>query len=977
MKARFTSLWLLMIVWLMSISFSWTQTYQAEKHQDAHGYTYEQVTNDPTQTRIYTLKNGLTVYLSRHTDKPRIQTYIAVRAGSTNDPADNTGLAHYLEHMMFKGTSKMGALDWQKEQAELKKISDLYEQHKTATDPEVRKQLYHQIDSISQIAAQYVAPNEYDRLTTAIGAQGTNAHTWVDETVYQNNIPANQLDRWLQIERERFGELVLRLFHTELEAVYEEFNMGQDDVGEQVSNTLNDALFPTHPYGQQTTIGKSEHLKSPSMEAIHRYWNTYYVPNNYAMILVGDLDYDKTIQMVDKYFGNIPARQLPAIQFPREKAITAPIERTISSQDAEYLAMAYRFDGGADTSDELYLTLLSLVLNNGQAGLIDLNLNQAQKVMNVDCYANVMKDYSVLSFYGEPTEGQTLQQVRDLILAEINKVKQGDFPDWLIPAVINNLELKETKKLISNDAMATEMYEAFIQRRPWLHQVLFIDKLKQITKQDLMNFVAKRMGHNYVIVYKAKGDNKDLVRVENPGITPLQMDRNAISPYGKQILSQQASSISPLFVDFDAAIKHTTIKGGEMAYIPNNDNKLFSLTYLFDMGTDHNPLLDLMASYFDYVGTAKLTPQQVKQAFYKLGISYSLAVTRDRLTITLTGLQQNMHDGVALLEDLLANAKPAQEPLDQMVGQILKNRADRLTDKRAIFLALREYVHYGEQSPLRSELSNAELQAVKAAQLTALLQQLTAYRHQVFYYGPDVEAARRAVDSYHRMGQQAYPAPRQFVEQPTGNHVYYADYDMVQAQMSMIRRVDKFDAKEEACMRMFNAYYGGSMASVVFQEIREAKSLAYSAYASYGGANKLGDYQYVNSFIGTQANKLPQAFEAMRALVDQLPLAQKSFEAAKESLLQSIESQRITRESIFWLAQRFQRFGITHNPTKQIYEEIKKLTLQDLVKFFDSKVRGHNYTYVLIGREADLPLDLMKQFGQVKKLTPAYLFNDR
>ena len=249
------------------------QKYESLIHTDKNGFSYASVSNDQNGVRIYTLKNGLKVYLAKNTDAPRIQTYIAVRTGSNNDPKDNTGLAHYLEHMMFKGTSKIGSQNWEKEKILIQEISDLYEQHKAEKDPEKKKLIYKKIDEVSQEASKYAIANEYDKAISSLGATGTNAHTWFDETVYKNNIPSNELEKWFKVEQERFSELVLRLFHTELEAVYEEFNRGQDNDWRLVSYELMDALFPTHPNGQQTTIGESEHLKNPSMVAIHKYFD--------------------------------------------------------------------------------------------------------------------------------------------------------------------------------------------------------------------------------------------------------------------------------------------------------------------------------------------------------------------------------------------------------------------------------------------------------------------------------------------------------------------------------------------------------------------------------------------------------------------------------------------------------------------------------------------------------------------------------
>ena len=165
------------------------------------------------------------------------------------------------------------------------KISDLYEKHKNESDPAKKKEIYKEIDKISGDAAKYVAANELDKMVTSLGATGTNAFTSTERTVYINTIPSNELEKWLQLETERFNELVLRLFHTEIEAVYEEFNMSQDNDFRTEYYASLEEMFKKHPYGTQTTIGTAEHLKNPSLVNIHNYFDKYYVPNNMAIIL--------------------------------------------------------------------------------------------------------------------------------------------------------------------------------------------------------------------------------------------------------------------------------------------------------------------------------------------------------------------------------------------------------------------------------------------------------------------------------------------------------------------------------------------------------------------------------------------------------------------------------------------------------------------------------------------------------------------
>lgn len=955
------------------------KSYTVEKHTDANGYKYETVTNDPTGTRIYTLENGLKVYLSKNNDAPRIQTYIPVRTGSNNDPVDNTGLAHYLEHMLFKGTDEIGAMNWEAEKVLLDKISDLYEQHKAEKDPEKRAEIYREIDKVSQEAAQYVAANEYDNLVSSLGASGTNAHTWYDETVYQNNIPANELETWMQIESERFSKLVLRLFHTELETVYEEFNRAQDNDGRLVHYKLLDALFPKHPYGQQTTIGTSEHLKSPSMVAIHNYFDTYYVPNNFAVILVGDLEFDNTIAMVDKYFGNFKAKPLPEKVFPREDPIKAPIVEEVFSKEAERLSMAYRFEGGTGSEDEKYLVLADMILSNGEAGLIDLNINQAQTMLGAGCGPSILKEYSYHNFYAMPKQGQTLEQAKDLVIEQIENLKKGNFPDWLMEATINDMELQTIKSIQNANAVASQLYNSYIQGVDWANRLAFYDSLRKITKKELVAFANKHYKDNYVIVYKRKGENKSLVRVENPGITPLEIDRTKTSEFAKKIRARHSEPLKPQFIDYKEAIKSTTLKNEKIEYIENTSNDLFDLSIIFDMGSYNDKKLSLAISYLEYLGTDKYTPEQIKQEFYKLGVEYRVSAGAEKSYISLSGLKANLSKGLELLEHLLANVVPNEQAYKDMVGRILKSRKDTKLNKNAILRGgLMNFARYEENSPLRDMLSRGQLQNIKPIELVEIIKGLTDYKHRIFYYGNDLKNLKKSLLAYHNLeATKEYPTAKEYNEVATGGKLYFTDYDMVQSQLMMIRKAEKFTPKYMALASMFNEYFGAGLSSIVFQEIREARSLAYSAYAYYASAGKQDKSNYVMAFVGTQANKLSEALDAMVVLMNDMPEAEKNFEAAKESALKSIESQRITRSSVFWNYEALKDRGIDYDIRKDVYEQIKKMTLADLQNFFKTSVKGDNYTFILMGKKSDLPMDKMAEFGEVVELDVDYLFNNK
>ena len=442
----------------------------------AKDYKYQTVKGDPMQSRIYTLDNGLKVYLSVNKEKPRIQTYIAVRTGSRNDPAETTGLAHYLEHLMFKGTQQFGTTDYAKEKPYLDEIEQRYESYRKMTDPEQRRKAYHEIDSVSQLAARYNIPNEYDKLMSSIGAESTHAYTSNDVTCYVEDIPSNEVVNWAKIQSDRFKHMVIRGFHTELEAVYEEFNIGLAQDNRKMWGALNKLLYPTHPYGTQTTIGTQEHLKNPSIVNIKNYFSRYYAPNNVAICMAGDMDPDKVIATIDQYFGDwTPNTNLSRPEYAPEKPITAPRDSSVIGQEAEMVAMAWRMpqanSAAADT-----LELMGRLLYNGKAGLIDLNLVQPMKIMGAYAGYQGLHDYGSFNLIAIPVKGQKLEDTRALLLDQMERLKKGEFDDNLLASVINNYKVQQYRALESNDSRADMFVNAFINDQKWEDVVTSLDQ---------------------------------------------------------------------------------------------------------------------------------------------------------------------------------------------------------------------------------------------------------------------------------------------------------------------------------------------------------------------------------------------------------------------------------------------------------------------------------------------------------------------
>jgi predicted Zn-dependent peptidase len=940
---------------------------------------YETAQNDPYKTRIYTLSNGMKVYMSVYKDAPRIQTMIAVKSGSKDDPADATGLAHYLEHMVFKGTDKYGTKDFVKENEQIQKIEKLFELYRKTKDEPARKRLYHAIDSISGVASRYAIANEYDKMMAAIGAEGTNAFTSFDETVYINDIPNNQISNWLKIEQERFRKPVLRLFHTELEAVYEEKNRSLDSDNDKAWEGIMAELFKKHSYGTQTTIGTIEHLKNPSMKEIMKYYNKNYVPNNMAIIMSGDLDPDKTIIEIEKTFGKFPAKPVEPYKFEKEEPITQKRIVEVVGPEADNMAMAFRF-GGASSRDADMISIINLLLSNGRAGLLDINLNQAQKVISSGSFVYILKDYSVHCFYGSPKKGQTLEEVEKLVFEQIEKLKRGDFPDWLIQAAITDLKYNKTKELENNASRAFTMLHSFKNDISWQNVVNTTERLSKITKKDIVEFVkANYNENNYVIAYKRMGEARDVQKVEKPAITPVEVDREHTSPFVKEVTGAGVQPIQPKYVDYEKDIIKEELKPGmPLLYTRNEENLTFDLFYVFDMGTNNDKQIKTAVEAVPFLGTSRLSPAQVKEELFKLGSAFEVHTSQDQIWISLDGLSENFERSVALFEEVLSSPKLNDETLKNLVEDILKKREDAKSDKSLILRqALMNYAKYGPDNPFTYIQSEDELKKLTASDLTEKLRSLSNYKHNILYYGPQsVSEVKELLSRYHKTPQELKNVPPEmdFAEQDYGGKVFVADYPMKQVEVVMISRASAYDIKTLPVISLYNMYFGGGMSGVVFQDLRESKALAYSAYSEYIQPKKPGK-NYTNfSYIGSQADKLSDALKGMSELLTTLPKAEASFNAAKEQVLQDIQSQRITKSEILFNYQNALKFGHTYDVRKDIFENVSKMSFDDVLKFQQLNIKDKPFATLVVGDKNAINLKVLEKYGTVKVLSLKDIF---
>ena len=938
------------------------------------------VSGDPMAAHIYTLRNGLRVYLTVNRDEPRIQTYVAVRTGSRNDPAGSTGLAHYLEHLMFKGTTRFGTLDYAREKPLLDSIEAQYEVYGRTRDEAARRAVYARIDSFSHEASKYAIANEYDKMMAGIGSTGSNAYTSTDVTCYQENIPCHALEPWARVQAERFRNMVIRGFHTELEAVYEEYNMHLTNDFDKMNNALYAILFPHHPYGTQTTIGTQEHLKNPSLRNVMRYYHEWYVPNNVAICMSGDLDPDETVRVIEKYFGDWqPSDSLPRRAFPQEPPLAAPHDTTVVGRETPMVALGWRLPAKSDPMYGL-MVVANQVLCNGKCGLFDQNLNNAQQVMQSETFVDGMAEQSAFWAIGCPKEGQSLEEVRRLMMEQVRRLTSGQWDESLLRAILNNMKRRRLEDMQSNESRASWFVDAFVAGKPWAEEVGEMQRLDTLTKKTVVDCARRMLTDGYACVYKRQGDDVTARKIEKPHISPIVTNRGKSSPFADSVLSMPVAQVEPVFVDFDRDVQKGTLVGGnELLAHRDASSQLFSLTFVYERGAKEDPALAVAGQYLPYLGTDSLDANQLQGRLYGLACDATLSVGDGRTRLTLSGLADNMQEALRLTERWIATARPDTDIYAQVVSDILKQRADSKTSQRACYGALTQYGVYGPHNRVTRALDAAQMHRLGAAGALGRLRSLPGVMQHALYYGPlEATQVSRMLNGMHPMSEHPAPAhsgqfytPRKVDE----NQVIIAPFQAKNTyMMGYSSRGETFDWEVEPYADVFNEYFGGGMNSIVFQELRESRGLAYSAGARFAQATDADDRESFSTSIITQNDKLRDCLAVFDQIVERMPQDERAFAVARDAVLKRLATRRTLREAILNYYLECRDRGLTENPEGEVYKRIKKMTLPELAAFHKREIARRKYHLLLLGDEGDWDLKSLEQRGTLHRVSLEDIF---
>lgn len=929
--------------------------------------------------KYFTLENGFTVYLNEDHSQPEVFGMVVTKAGGKNDPADATGMAHYMEHMLFKGTTELGTTNWEKEKPHIDKIFALYDSLGQTSDEEKRKVIQEKINKESVAANKYAIPNEFSNILKSMGSTNLNAGTNYDVTVFYNSFPPNQIEKWLEVYSHRFIDPVFRSFQAELEVVYEEKNMYSDMFFFNIQMAFLKNFFKNHPYGQQTLIGSVDDLKNPSLTKMYDFFKTYYVANNMALIMTGDFDAEEIIPMIREKFGRLQKAEIPERKMFKEEPFSGREEVVKKMSPVKLGVLGFR-TVPASHPDHLKLEVLSqLLTNESQTGNID-KLALDNKLMSAMVMNFPFHDHGVsVVFFLPKIVGQKLEDAEALIIGEINKIRNGEFDDEDLETI--KLQLEKDFKLGLEDLnqKAFLISNAFTLNKSIEEVMTYNEKLQEITREDIIAAANMYYGDNYLAFYSKMGFPKK-EKIEKPGYEPILSNTNAQSDFAKKLENIPTLEPNFNFINFEKDLVKSAIDKHQLYVVPNPQNDIFSLKIKYGIGTLKKPVLKYAANIMNYAGTKDKSLNEVKAEFAKLGVNYSIGANKSFVEIQLKGVESGLKSSLQLLNELLTKTAIEEEKTDILYDGEKAERKIERSEPDMVADALFDYLRFGVNSSYLNRLTMKEIKKLESEELKKQFAKALDYQAQIHFVGQtDSKDLQELIEKYIPLKEDAIPTESpEFIERKkyTENKVYIVHKKKaVQSKVFFFMNGKQYDQKEEPVIDAFNMYFGGGFSGLVLQEIREYRSLAYSAGARFRTPSRINkDCEFVG-YIGTQADKTNESVETFVNLVRKMPEKPERMRMISDYLELSATTSKPHFRDLSEKVVQYELKGFNVDPNEYKLDKYDEITFDDILHFHTVNLQNTPMIVAMVGDKKKFNLTKLSETGEVVFIKEKKLFS--
>ena len=936
--------------------------------------------NKSLEVVYYELPNGLSVYLNEDPNASVVLGAIAIKTGGKYDPADHTGTSHYLEHMMFKGTDEIGTIDYKAEKVYLDSIVMKYDELAATTDDVRRKEIQKEINALSLKAGKYAIPNELDKLLDGMGATMVNAFTSDEVVAYFNAFPVGQMEKWMELYSHRFKHPVFRLFQSELETVFEEKNMYADEFTSNLMESFLSHFYKNHPYGTQTVIGKSDHIKNPSLTTMQKMYDTYYVANNMALIMTGNFKVADVKPMIDRYFGVWKKGDVP--QYPKyeEKPFDGVESVEVALTPVRMGVLGYRTVTMNDKDSYVISVCEKLLNNSSSTGYLDKLMND-RKLLAAMAINNGRLDHGgLMVLYVPKILGQKFEDAEALVVNEINRLRTEDVDKEMLESL--KLEMiKDFESEMEDPQMrAYKMGECFISGKKWEEVLEYPKIIANITPEDIKKVAEKYFNTNYLSYHSKMGiPKKD--KLDKPGFDPVVPENAEVSSsYAKKFEEMPVKSMSPKFVkegyDYEY---HDIDKGVGLYYSRFEQNDIFNMEIKFKTGIKDNPKYDELAGYLQYIGTSKYTNDELNKALQKYAASYSVYADDNYFTVSIDGFNKYFKESVSLVLSLLSDAKADDSKLERITEEDAMNRKMERESTDEIASALLQYGIFGENSKYLRRTSAKEVSKITSDDMMKAFSDVKKSPFTVHYSGSlgldDVVALIKGMELNSIETGREFPKVLPVKEYTENTILFLNDSKALQSKIYFYVQGEVLDEKQMANQSAFNQYFGTGMSSLVFQEIREFRSMAYSAYAVSRTGLTMKEKSKFLAFVGTQSDKTIEAISVMTGLINDMPMKKQRMRGVKDYLLQSLLTSAPDKRDVTETVENWRLFGYKEDPRIKQYEIYKNLEFDNIVDFYKQNIQGRPMLITIVGNKKKIDMKELAKYGKIVEVKQKAILN--
>jgi predicted Zn-dependent peptidase len=956
------------------------------------------------------LENGLRIFVFERPVSPTFAGYYQFDVGGAMDPKGASGIAHLLEHMLFKGTRTLGTLDHRKEAPLIERISELW--HELHVELDRRDDPFHPADEariaelqkeIAEVTAEQkklIVKNEFDELTTRAGAVGQNASTNADRTNYFMSLPANRLELWFRIESDRLLNPVFREFYSERDVVHEERRMRTENNPDGLaSEVLEGLVFPAHPYGTPV-VGWPRDIERLTQEDAEGYFRTYYSPSNCVMVIAGDVKAAEVERLARKYFGAWKRQEIP------RRAVTAELpqrgeRRGVVEADAEASVQIAWPTVPQGHPDQYALDVLASLVGGLRSSRLDRTMVLGEKsASDVSSMHWAGKLAGMFGVDATPAPGHTVTELERGIERELKRVQEEGVTEAELERAKVQVEANRVRRLKSNSGMAFAIGNAvgasgdvaYLDERDRRVAAVTAEQVRDVARRYVVdsrkNVVEVRKVESAETGKKAEAGE---MAHSHEGVTG---ERGAAPSGGfKQAMAmvESARPVELVVPEVGKEVQRVELPCGAVIFLKEDHSAPsidMSLTWLG--GSNSTPVAELApyelaGALLTQGGTELLDPLALDERKEDLGMRFTVTTGATECNASFWSLARNFDESFKLALDVLMRPRLDEARLavlrNQHVDQ-MRRRYDRPGQAVGI---VQRHVTDGDHPRLGYEASRAEIEAVSADDVRRVWRRHFGSNNLRITAVGDFDATqvRRTLESAFCSWRPAEQVERLWVtREPVrrpGVFVVEKDVSAPAVMLVQMAKLDRTAAEaDHAALEVLNDILGGSgFRSRLTERVRSDEGLTYGIRSWLVHESRPGVPGRLGISYQTKKTTVVRSIDSVMDEVRKIATQAVSEAEVREQVDAWTNRFIFDFTNDFATVSRLMSHELDDRPfdrDRQLLKAVQAVRVEDVTRVAKAYVRPEDFTICVFGKLGEADMAALRERYEVRVLPKSEVF---